>query len=96
MHYQRIQTQWPHDLLRPSVSFQSALTRRIDTRLEPSRSPPATDPGENVVANGALATIPPKKEASWDEGGELEQVNVLYSFLEDRYMKRVCMSYMAD
>lgn len=31
----------------------------------------------------------------FDEKGELEQVNVLYSFLEDRYMKRVCR-YMGD
>lgn len=27
---------------------------------------------------------------AFDEKGELEQVNVLYSFLEDRYMKTVC------
>lgn len=29
-------------------------------------------------------------EAGFDEKSELDQVNVLYSFLEDRYMKQVC------
>ena len=37
----------------------------------------------------------PDKVASFDdEKGELEQVNVLFSFLEDRYMKRVCLFAM--
>ena len=30
---------------------------------------------------------------AFDEEGELEQVNVLYSFLEDRYMKTVCVFF---
>lgn len=59
------------------------MQRRIDTRLRPS----PTDPADNVVANQAQATVPTK--VAFDEKGELEQVNVLYSFLEDRYMKTV-------
>lgn len=82
-HYQRILTQWPVDLLRPEVSFQKAIQRRIDTRLKPS----TTAPEDNVVFNQAQATVPTK--VAFDEKGELEQVNVLYSFLENRYTKTV-------
>ena len=85
-HYQRLLTQWPVDLLRPEVSFQKAIQRRIDTRLKP----PTTAPEDNVVFNQAQATVPTK--VAFDEKGELEQVNVLYSFLENRYTKtvRIC------
>lgn len=82
-HYQRLLTQWPVDLLRPEVSFQKAIQRRVDTRLKPS----TTAPEDNVVFNQAQATVPTK--VAFDEKGELEQVNVLYSFLENRYTKTV-------
>ncbi|KAF6235605.1 hypothetical protein HO173_006288 [Letharia columbiana] len=85
-HYQRLLTQWPVDLLRPEVSFQKAIQRRIDTRLKPS----TTAPEDNVVFNQAQATVPTK--VAFDEKGELEQVNVLYSFLENRYTKTYPLS----
>lgn len=86
-HYQRIIAQWPVDLLRPEVSFQKTIQRRIDTHLKPSTTPPQ----DNVVSNEALATVP--TPVPFDEKGELEQVNVLYSFLENRYTKKVCLRH---
>ena len=59
------------------------MRRRIDARLKPP--PPEAN---TVVAKGAQAGAP-TTPAAFDERGELEQVNVLYSFVEDRYMKRV-------
>ena len=61
------------------------MLRRIDKRFHPS----TTRPQDNVVANGALATVPAAPRL--DEKAELEQVNVLYSFLENRYDKKVRM-----
>lgn len=88
-HYLRILTHWPTDLLRPEVSFQTAMRRRIDARLAPTTTTTTTTPPEaNIVSNGAQVSIP--TAVAFDEKGELEQVNVLYSFLEDRYAKRVC------
>ena len=71
------------DRLRPEVSFQKIIQRRIDTQLKPS----TTQPQDNVVSNQAQATIP--SPVPFDEQGQLEQVNVLYSFLENRYQKKV-------
>ena len=83
-HYQRILNCWPVDSLRPEVSFQKVLQRKADETLNPSSVKPSQD---NIVANEAKATIPTAK--SFDEKGELDQVNVLYSFLENRYAKKV-------
>lgn len=82
-HYLRALNRWPVDLLRPEVSFQKAMRRRIDKRFLPSQ----TRPQDNVVANGAQATVP--SPVKLDEKAELEQVNVLYSFLENRYSNKV-------
>ena len=86
-HYQRALAQWPVDLLRPEVSFQKAMQRRIDNRFLPSTTPPQ----DNVVANNAQATVPAPMKL--DEKAELEQVNVLYLFLESKYTKKVCESH---
>ena len=83
-HYQRVLLQWPVDALRPNVSFQETMRKRIAHRLEPSR----VKPEENVVANEAQATVPTTPKVN--EKSELEQVNVLYSFLDNRYTKKVC------
>ncbi|MCJ1274181.1 hypothetical protein MMC21_001976 [Puttea exsequens] len=85
-HYQRIINNWPVDLLRPDVSLQKALQYRIDTKLKPSRSLLQN----NVIANEAQATVP--TPVPFDEKSELEQVNVLYSFLENRYTKKYPLS----
>jgi len=82
-HYQRILSQWPVDLLRPEVSFQKTIQKRIETRLTAS----ATPTQDNVISNQAQATVP--TPTALDEKVELEQVNVLYSFLESRYTKKV-------
>ncbi|KAL6721038.1 hypothetical protein ACLMJK_000138 [Lecanora helva] len=89
-HYQRILNQWPVDLLRPEVSFQKSLQKRIDTQLKPSPPPDQN----NVKSNEAQATVP--TPIPFDEKGELEQVNVLYSFLENRYQKKVGLSMVDD
>lgn len=44
-------------------------------------------PEDLVALNKAQATIP--SSAKYDEKAESEQVNVLYSFLENRYAKKV-------
>ena len=88
-HYQRLLNQWPVDLLRPEVSFQKVLQKRIDNSLKPSTAPSQ----DNVVSNQAQATVP--TPLPFDEKGEIEQVNVLYSFLENRYTKKVG-TYHAD
>ena len=36
-----------------------------------------------------------EEEVVFDEGAELEQVNVLYSLLEDRYRKKVCATTLS-
>ena len=82
-HYQRILNNWPADFLRPEVSFQKTIQQRIDTQLKPSAAPSQ----DNVISNQAQASVP--TPVPFDEKGELEQVNVLYSFLENRYTKKV-------
>lgn len=89
-HYQRVLTQWPVDLLRPEVSFQEVMRGRIDKRLLPSSSHTPQQPQDKVRANDALATPVPSQP--FDEKGELEQVNVLYSLLENRYSKKYPLS----
>lgn len=59
------------------------MRRRINKRFHPS----TTRPQDNVVANGALATVPAAPQL--DDKAELEQANVLYSFIENRYTKKV-------
>ena len=71
------------DLLRPEISFQNVMQRRIDKWYksdDAERQPKATD-------NEAPAVASPV--AKFDERAELEQVNVLYSFIENRYSKKV-------
>ena len=83
-HYQRILTQWPVDLLRPNVAFKDIIQKRVDARLKDSSTSTSVN---NLPANHAQVTgIRP---AAFDEKGELEQINVLYSFLENRYAKKV-------
>ncbi len=60
-------------------------------RIEKHFNPPKVAPQDNVVANEALVTIP--TPVVFDEKAELEQVNVLYSFLENRYTKKVLLQY---
>lgn len=59
------------------------MRRRIDKRFKPS----SVQPEDLVASNDAQAAIP--TSAKFDEKAELEQVNVLYSFLENRYAKKV-------
>lgn len=82
-HFQRILTQWPVDLLRPEVSFQKAIQGRINMRL----AAPSTPPQDNIVSNQAQVSVP--TPVAFDESGEREQVNVLYSLLENRYQNKV-------
>ncbi|KAL8659315.1 MAG: hypothetical protein Q9226_000488 [Calogaya cf. arnoldii] len=72
-HFQRVLAQWPVDILRPQVSFQVVMRRRVDKILGHSST------GET--------TYDPRKEQA-----QLEQVNVLYSFMENRYAKKYPLS----
>lgn len=79
-HYLRIIRQWPVDHLRP-VSFHDATRKRMTAKfLKPQVEPPLV---QKAVADGAQpATAPAAKP---DEKYEMEQVNALYSLLENRY-----------
>ncbi|KAI9813530.1 MAG: hypothetical protein M1832_006261 [Thelocarpon impressellum] len=80
-HYLRALNHWPKDLLRPEVSFTDALRRRADARfLQKTQDSPSTAPA-------AVSTTKKRSEEA-----ELAQVNVLYSFLEDRYSKKYAVS----
>lgn len=61
------------------------MRRRIERRAET----PKRNSENNVVANEAQAIIP--TASRFDEQAELGQVNVLYSFLENRYSQKVCI-----
>lgn len=75
-HYIRALSRWPKDPLRPECQFQDAMRKRIDRRFLPVSSPDAP-----AVAGNAV-----------DERFELEQANVLYSLLENRYSRKVSSS----
>lgn len=66
---------WPKDLLRPEASFQDAMRRRLDRRIRPLK-----DEVDGKSTRTALEV---------NEKTELEQVNALYSLLEDRYKQKV-------
>ncbi|KAK5008782.1 hypothetical protein LTR28_003516, partial [Elasticomyces elasticus] len=81
-HYARILSQWPVDKLRPEViSFQTLLRKRIDAAPVPQIVQ------ENTAQ--AIATTPSSKI---DASREMEEVNALYSLLEDRYSKKYPLS----
>ncbi|KAL8933236.1 MAG: hypothetical protein Q9216_006459 [Gyalolechia sp. 2 TL-2023] len=86
-HWQRALAQWPVDLLRPQISFQEIMRRRLDKQFGPSDTKGVSyDPAKE--SKDTLAT--PLKPIN--ENAELEQVNVLYSFLENRYQKKYPLS----
>lgn len=67
------------------------MRRRIDKQLGPSTPDKTTyDPAEE--SKGTLVT--PLKP--YDEQAQLQQVNVLYSFMENRYAKRVSTDVRAQ
>ena len=74
---------WPIDVLRPEVSFPKAMRGRIERET----SSPTEHAQDNIVANQALATVP--TSVRFDKTAELEQANVLYSLLENKFSKRV-------
>ncbi|KAF8866104.1 hypothetical protein BDZ45DRAFT_795758 [Acephala macrosclerotiorum] len=75
-HYIRALSRWPKDNLRPDCQFQDAMRKRIDRRFLPASSPNTPNAAQAVV-NSAV-----------DERLELEQANVLYSLLENRYIRK--------
>jgi cytochrome b pre-mRNA-processing protein 6 len=77
-HFARIIELWPQDLLRPTVSFQDAMQRRVNHRILGVAHARADGNGKPEVAAYKL-----------DEGAELYQVNALYSLLDDRYVTEV-------
>ncbi|KAL8999648.1 MAG: hypothetical protein Q9169_001608 [Polycauliona sp. 2 TL-2023] len=86
-HFQRVLAQWPVDVLRPQVSFQDVMRRRIDKQLGPSTPDQTTyDPAKE--SKDTLVT--PLKP--YDEQAQLNQVNALYSLMENRYAKKYPLS----
>ncbi|KAI9778374.1 MAG: hypothetical protein M1816_004132 [Peltula sp. TS41687] len=88
-HYLRALSQWPKDLLRPEASFQAAMRRRLDRRIKPSQQQQQLQQdGKKSTGRAVLLDL--------NEKTELEQVNALYSLLEDRYKQKVCMPPRAE
>lgn len=77
-HYIRALARWPKDTLRPECQFQDVMRKRLDRRFLPTSSPESQS-AATAVANSAV-----------DERLELEQANILYSLLENRYSRKVC------
>ncbi|KAI9654892.1 MAG: hypothetical protein M1831_005261 [Alyxoria varia] len=77
-HWLRIIRRWPADNLR-AITFQSFMQRRLADRFLKLSDAPQN----NVQANEAQASLPSKP----DEKVESEQVNALYSLLENRYSR---------
>jgi len=72
-HYIRALSRWPKDNLRPDCQFQDAMRKRIDRRFLPA-SASNIPRAAQAVANSPV-----------DEKKGLEEANVLYSLLENRY-----------
>ncbi|KAL8768584.1 MAG: hypothetical protein Q9203_006044 [Teloschistes exilis] len=83
-HYERALAQWPVDALRPQISFQNVMRGRIEKQLGPA-SDKKTSYDPSKESKDTLVT--PLKP--YDEKAEMEQVNALYSLLENRYAKQV-------
>ncbi|KAI9841586.1 MAG: hypothetical protein M1838_003503 [Thelocarpon superellum] len=82
-HFLRIINRWPKDILRPEVSFEKALRRRVDAQFLPK-------PPTGVGKDGApLASATPAPIA---EAAALKEANVLYSLLENRYSNKYPLS----
>lgn len=76
-HYLRALEKWPADVLRPEVSFQKAMQRRVNRRLGVTEQTSADKETVNtIVDNGNLKA-------------EMEEANALFTFLENRYTKKV-------
>ncbi|MCJ1442511.1 MAG: hypothetical protein MMC23_003007 [Stictis urceolatum] len=91
-HYHLALSRWPKDTLRPDTSFSASMQSRITRRfgLAPSANPSSSKPSTSSKSSPeSPQTTPPPP---LDEAAELEQVNALYSFLEDRYSKRYPLS----
>ena len=83
-HFQRALAQWPIDILRPQVSFQHVMRRRIDKQLGPSTPDKSTYDPAKESKDTLVTSLKP-----YDEQAQLAQVNALYSFMENRYSKKV-------
>ena len=83
-HFQRALAQWPIDILRPQVSFQDVMRRRIDKQHGPSTLDTSTYDPRNETKDTLVTPLEP-----YDEQAQLLQVNALYSFIENRYSKKV-------
>jgi cytochrome b pre-mRNA-processing protein 6 len=77
-HQLRALSRWPKDPLRPEIQFQDVIRRRIDRRLGISK---AEDTKGQLSNQNAKAT--------WNEKEELEQANVLYALLGNRFSQKV-------
>lgn len=87
-HYGRILSQWPKDLVRPSVQFQDVLRLKIPSEASKVESQPA--PGKDLrdPTRPAVSEVKPIKAS--DTQAELRNINALYTLLDDRYAKKVC------
>ncbi|KAL1303914.1 hypothetical protein AAFC00_000368 [Neodothiora populina] len=79
-HYTRLFNRWPVDRLRPGISFQKVLKKRIAAGPEPDINESNTAQVEVVNPSRSTPTA------------ELREVNALYSLLENRYANEYPLS----
>ncbi|KAI9738335.1 MAG: hypothetical protein M1834_008833 [Cirrosporium novae-zelandiae] len=79
----RALSRWPADPLRPDVSFQKAMLRRVEKHFNP-----ATTVSENsTTKNPAQSTVVKVNKAV-----EMQQLNMLNAFLDNKYQKKYALS----
>ena len=79
--YQRALSQWPADVLRPDVSFPKTMLTRTENHL-----------GATNLSSADKKDIREGNDGT-DTTAELEQVNALYSLLENRYSRKVSEAF---
>ncbi|EPE26964.1 hypothetical protein GLAREA_02878 [Glarea lozoyensis ATCC 20868] len=72
-HYLRALSKWPKDALRPECRFEDVMQKRIERKFNPSKNVPDGKPAGAVTIN---------------EKAEMDQVNAIYSLINNRYTKQ--------
>jgi len=75
-HALRALSRWPKDTLRPECQFQDAMRKRLNRRYPPSSS---------AGSQSAVQTVP---ISAAEKKLEMEEANILYSLLENRYSRK--------
>lgn len=83
-HYLRIQRLWPSDALR-NVTFAALISKRLETRFLDPAAHPEKSISSTATNTAQVHPVPPTVDAEH----EREELNAMYSLLENRYSKQV-------